>query len=111
MLSWKQGLGLALLATAGLAAWVGWRASAVGQVAWDGQQWRWQSRAYQAGSVDYDMSVAFDFQSLMLLRIHNPAHATLWLWADRGAFPQRWLDLRRAVYSPHRNLSAKSDPV
>lgn len=101
-LNWRHGLGLALLAVVGGAAWSSWKNSPVGQLAWDGQDWRWESKGYQAGAADYAVSVAFDFQSLMLVRIDNSDHARLWLWAERGAFAERWLDFRRAVYSPRR---------
>lgn len=107
----RQALGLALLTVSGAAAWTGWKNSAVGQLSWDGQDWHWQSNGYQAGAVDHNVSIAFDFQSLMLLRVDNRAHAKLWLWAERSAFPERWLDLRRAVYSPRRTLNHNVSPV
>ena len=81
----------------------------MGQLAWDGQAWRWDSRGYQAGEVTYSVTVAFDFQSVLLLRVGNPARASLWLWAEGSAFPQRWLDLRRAVYSPHRGAATNAN--
>ena len=111
-LGWRHGLGFVVLAAAGAAAWMGWKNSAAGQLAWDGQDWRWESRGYKAGAVDYAVAVACDFQSLMLLRMDNPAHAKMWLWIERGACPERWLDLRRAMHSPHRSLSnaAAKDP-
>lgn len=99
---WQQGLGLVLLALAGCIAWIGWKNSPVGQLSWDGQAWHWESRGYPSGAAQHTVSVAFDCQTLMLLRIDNPAHARLWLWAERHVFPGRWLDLRRAVHSPHR---------
>ena len=105
-LGWRQGLGLVGLVAVGAAAWVGWKNSAIGQLAWDGQDWCWESRGYQAGAANYAVAVAFDFQSTLLLRVGNPAKATLWLWAQRSTCPERWLDLRRAVYSPHRESSA-----
>ncbi len=105
---WRQGLGLATLVLAAAAMWAGWTNSAIGQLAWDGQSWCWESQGYQAGSTGHDVSVAFDFQSLMLLRLDNPAHVGLWLWAERRAFPERWLDLRRALYSPRRQPNSGS---
>ncbi len=96
---------------AGFAALYGWKNSPVGQLAWDGQVWRWEGPGYQVGVAEYDLSAALDFQSLMLLRIENQAHATLWLCAERRAFPSRWVDLRRAVYSPHRALDGMTSTV
>lgn len=110
ILGWRQILGGVGLAAAGAAAWIGWKNSATGQLAWDGQHWRWDSRGYQTGTVHYQVVVALDFQSLLLLRVGNPAQASLWLWAERKACPPRWLDLRRAVFSPHRGLSEQSGP-
>ena len=86
----------------GMMAYHGWKNSPVGQLAWDGQVWRWNGPGYQAGVAEYELLVAADFNNVMLLRVENQAHAKLWLWAERRAFPARWLDLRRAVYSPHR---------
>jgi len=99
---WRQLTGLAAVIGAGLAAYRGWKNSPVGQLAWDGQVWRWEGPGYQAGVAEYTLLAAADFKTVMLLRIENQAHAKLWLWAERRAFPARWLDLRRAVYSPHR---------
>lgn len=99
---WQQGLGSTSLLLAGLAAGVGWKNSLVGQLAWDGQDWHWASTGYQSGMTSDTVSVVFDFQSLLLLRVENPVHATRWLWVEKGTLPGRWLDLRRAVYSPHR---------
>ena len=71
---------------------------------WDGQYWRWESASYQAGTAEYELVVSADFQHALLLRVNNMAQASLWFWAERSAMPSRWLDLRRAVYSPHREL-------
>jgi toxin CptA len=95
-------LALLLLAGAGAAAGIGWRNAPAGQLAWDGEVWRWESPGYQAGVAEYSLSVLADFQHVLLLRLENQAHACLWLWMARRSMPERWLDLRRAVYSPHK---------
>ncbi len=87
---------------AGAAARIGWKNAPVGQLAWDGQLWRWESSGYQTGIAGQKLVVIADFQQVLLLRINNQAHASLWLWAERNALPERWLDLRRAVYSPQK---------
>lgn len=110
-IGWRQSAGLAAVAGVGLAALYGWKTSPVGQLVWDGQVWRWESQGDLARVAQYELSVALDFQILMLLRIENAAHAKLWLWAEHRAFPARWLDLRRAVYSPHRATDGESSPV
>lgn len=96
---WRLGIAMAAVAAAGFAAWLGWRNAPVGQLHWDGQVWRWESPGYQAGTPVLTLSVALDLQRTMLLRLDNHDKATLWLWAHRAAMPERWLDLRRAVYS------------
>lgn len=93
----------AAIALAGAAARTGWNNAPTGQLAWDGQCWRWESPGYQTGLAEQQLSVIADFQHLLLLRIENQAHASLWLWLERAAMPERWLDLRRAVYSPQRS--------
>jgi toxin CptA len=87
---------------AGLVVFRGWKNSPVGQLEWDGQVWHWIGPGYQAGVAEYDLLAVVDFKHVMLLCFENQAHAKLWLWAERLAFPARWLDLRRAAYLPHR---------
>ena len=104
---WRIGLALLCVAVAGAAAYTGWRNAPAGRLAWDGQAWRWESPGYQAGAAEYELSVLADFQRALLLRLENPAHARLWLWVERRGMPERWLDLRRAVYSPRRPAAAQ----
>lgn len=99
---WRLWTALAVVLAAGVAAGLAWAHSPVGQLRWDGQDWRWESRGYQSGTPVRDLAVALDLQRTMLLRLENQDHATLWLWAGRSSQPERWLDLRRAVYSQHR---------
>ncbi len=98
-LDWRLWTALAVVLVAGVAAGLGWKNSPTGQLRWDGQVWRWESQGYQAGTPVRELLVALDFQRILLLRLENHDHATLWLWAGRKAMPERWLDLRRAVYS------------
>lgn len=102
-LDWRTLLVGAAIAVAGAAACRGWKNSPIGQLAWDGQCWRWESPGYRTGIAEQQLFVIADFQHLLLLRMENQAHASLWLWVERTAMPERWLDLRRAVYSPHRS--------
>ena len=97
---WQQLARVVAVIGVGLAAYDGWKNSPVGQLAWDGQVCYWEGLGYQSGVVEYQLLVAADFKSVMLLRIENQAHAKL--WAEHRAFPACWLDLRRAVYSLHR---------
>lgn len=95
-------LAVGALALSGLIGFIGLRSTPTGQLVWDGQHWHWESTAYQAGIAEQEVLVAADFQNIVLLRIKNHANASLWLWAERSALPERWLDLRRAIYSPQR---------
>jgi hypothetical protein len=105
---WRLWTALAVVLAAGVAAGWAWLHSPVGQLCWDGQDWRWESQGYQAGTPVRDLVVALDLQRTLLLRLENQDHATLWLWAGRSTQPERWLDLRRAVHSQHR---PSADPV
>lgn len=102
-LDWRLAISFAAVAGTGVAARIGWNNAVAGQLTWDGEFWRWESLSYQTGIAEYELSVIADFQYMLLLRLENQAHARLWLWAERGAMPERWLDLRRAVYSPRKS--------
>ncbi len=102
-LDWRMVLALAAVLGAGAAACTGWKNAPTGQLAWDGEAWHWESSGYQTGVTEYELSVIADFQHRLLLRLENPAHARLWLWVERSTQPERWLDLRRAVYSPRKS--------
>ena len=107
---WRIVSALAAVVAAGLAAWLGWRNAPVGQLHWDGQVWRWESPGYQAGTPVLALSVVLDLQRILLIRLDNHDHASMWLWAQRAAFPERWLDLRRAVYSRRKAGPADLSP-
>jgi toxin CptA len=100
---WRFVLMVGSVLGVGVAACTAWRYAPVGRLAWDGQVWLWESPLYQAGAVEYQLCVLADFQRLLLLRLESPGHARLWLWVERRAMPERWLDLRRAVYSPRKS--------
>ena len=94
---WRQAMLAFSAIVAGAAAWTGvLRSSAAAELRFDGQAWsitggaaQWAARA----------SVALDLQSLLLVRLAGPARARRWIWLDRQAMPERWSDLRRALYS------------
>lgn len=91
---------LAAVLGAGVAAHSSWKNAPKGQLAWDGEIWCWESPSYQTGIAEQKLAVIVDFQHLLLLRLENQASASLWLWAEQRAMPERWLDLRRALFSP-----------
>ncbi|MES2508700.1 MAG: hypothetical protein V4625_02160 [Pseudomonadota bacterium] len=90
------------IVAAGCAALIGWKNAPVGQLVWDGQSWRWELPAYQTGISEQNISVMADFQHLMLLRMQDQAGHGMCIWCERQAFPERWLDFRRAIFSPGR---------
>ena len=96
-------VGLVGLCLAGLPIFLNWNSVPSGNLAWDGQGWHWNSTRDQVGVAEYEVIVAADFQHILLLRLENPANARLWFWAERRALPERWMDLRRAIYSPRRH--------
>ena len=100
--AWQEGVGTregvlltsALLAGALACGWGGYRE--FGRVRFDGQYWSWSGRSPLAAA---RMEVGLDLQILLLVRLVEPERPSRWLWLERGSDPQRWLDLRRAVYS------------
>lgn len=97
--------------------WCGWLLGAVrawrrmprGRLAWQPDRvqaeapqglpgiWLWASEAYQEGVALKKVERVYDLQRAMLLRLHNPDGACIWIWVERLADPARWLDLRRAL--------------
>ena len=103
---WRMLLAGFSVLLAGLAARITWDNFPGGQLAWDGDVWRWESASYQTGAGEHALSVIADFQQRLLLRLENRDGASLWLWVEQNTMPERWLDLRRAVYSPHRSRAS-----
>ena len=103
--------GMGVLVLTGWAAFFGWKSSPLGKLAWDGETWRCVSASYQAGVTEYQVMVAADFQYIVLLRLENAANSRRWLWVERSASPERWLDLRRALYSPRRQRALQATVV
>ena len=104
-LNWRFLCALVAVVIAGLAAFSGWRNSPIGQLVWDAQSWRWESSSYQTGVAELKLVVVVDFQHLLVIRMENQANARWWLWVERKSKPERWLDFRRAVYSPRKAIS------
>lgn len=96
---WRAYVAAACVLTAGVFAAYAWLRCPSGQLSWDGQFWRWQSLNYAGGVAALELSVALDLRSVLWLRLENSDGAALWLWAEKSVLPNRWLDLRRAVYS------------
>jgi toxin CptA len=89
---------LVLSAAGAVAAWR-WRAQPRGSLAWDGAGWTWDASVAPAASGRLRVSV--DLQRVLLVQWHGAGPAQ-WLWLERASAPERWADLRRAVYSRAR---------
>ncbi|HYW55991.1 MAG TPA: hypothetical protein VE934_03475 [Polaromonas sp.] len=108
---WRQSSAGAALVLGGVIAGWGWKNSPDGQLRWDGQVWCWQGPEGHASTPALELSVAIDFQQVLLLKLKNHDNAVCWLWVERQAQPERWMDLRRAVYSRRRATPLNPEPV
>ncbi|MDM0114308.1 hypothetical protein QTI66_19295 [Variovorax sp. J22R133] len=89
----------ALLGALMMAAWGAWRSVRLGEglsLHWDGQHWSAEAGASLRAA---RATVHLDFQSLMLVRLAEPDRNSVWVWLERAAMPQRWLDVRRALHA------------
>lgn len=87
------------LVCSALAAWF-WRHSPCGTLVWSGSAWTLESpQGTTVCAVCTALEVRFDLQRCLWLRLQPESGRVLWLWLERGSAPQRWGDLRRAVYS------------
>jgi hypothetical protein len=89
-----------LAAAAG--AWHWWHGQFCGELCWDGQQWALDplvpGRHPQV--LRGTPEVQGDLQHHLWLRTSGDAgRPRIWLWLERSRQPERWDDLRRAVYS------------
>jgi toxin CptA len=88
-----------VLVAAGAIGLRGWMRSPGGQLAWDGEGWRWLDAARAEGGEPF---ATLDLQRVLLLRWQPQGGSGRWLWAERASQPSSWDDLRRAVYSRAR---------
>ncbi len=112
-LDWKTGMGcLAMLGSAWM-LYTFWHDDSTGHLVWNGSGWRLERTTASIVVDDLKLSVVADLQQLLLLTLDENSGNRFWLCAERGAFPERWLDFRRAVYSTSRlsNRQAAVDHV
>lgn len=104
VLSAAVALGLWLLAAAGAAHF--WWGQPRGVLQFDGQAWTLGQTA-KSFSGPLALSVApevlLDLQAHLWVRVAPIRHSSQWLWLERSSQPERWMDLRRAVYSRARS--------
>ena len=82
-----------------VAASIGLRRDGASTLHFDGLAWSLNgadpARSVRAGRA----AVALDLQSLLLVRLTEPGRARRWIWLDQSTVPERWRDLRRALYA------------
>ena len=93
---WRHGATALAVAACGAYALLSWRRLPTGVVNWDGTCWT-VPPDLQAGR----LQITLDLQQRLLVRWHGPGRVR-WLWLERQRCPERWFDLRRAVYSRAR---------
>jgi hypothetical protein len=105
--------GVAGWCAASAAAFRYWARSPVGLLAWDGQEWALQlAGAHEAdASLPEPPHVLWDLQTTLWIMVKRQRRKPLWLWLDRSTRPERWSDLRRAVYSPAIPEAPSASPI
>lgn len=104
VLSAAVALGLWLSAAAGAAQF--WWSQPRGVLQFDGQAWTLGQTAKSFSgplALSVPPEVLLDLQAHLWLRVVPIGHASQWLWLERSSQPERWMDLRRAVYSRARS--------
>ena len=98
-----------LCAAAG--AWHFWRHQFVGLLRWDGHVWALENLT-QGGlswALIYPPEVQLDMQTQLWVAVSPEGSRRIWLLLGRSSQPERWLDLRRAVYSRARPGTDNAD--
>jgi hypothetical protein len=94
---WPHWLGLAVLASGGLVAALGWLRVGVGTLRWDGRNWAWAADGGTA--VEGALAAMADFQWVMLLRLSATSGVRHWFWVARTSDMAHWLAFRRAIFA------------
>ncbi len=103
-LSATVALGLWLSAAAGAVHF--WWSQPRGVLQFDGQAWTLGPTAKSFSgplALSVPPEVLLDLQAHLWVRIVPSGHSSQWLWLERSSQPERWMDLRRAVYSRARS--------
>ncbi len=91
--SWQMMLVGGSLLLALVWAWLMMQRPTTGTLRWDGQQWH--GSGFAEGVCLLQRHV--DFQTRMLVSLHQPDGRPVWLWLQRSHDPHQWMALRRAV--------------
>lgn len=100
---WPVWVAMGLWLVAAVGALHFWHDQPAGVIHWNGQSWEVTQPVGPGKEHTLALSrppAAFlDMQSHLWLQVSPAGHRGLWLWLARSTQPERWLDLRRAVYS------------
>ena len=110
VLSAAVALGLWLSAAAGAVHF--WWSQPRGVLQFDGQAWTLGQTAKSFSgplALSVPPEVLLDLQAHLWVRIVPIGHSSQWLWLERSSQPERWMDLRRAVYSRARSGADNAD--
>lgn len=101
-LDWRVGLGCVAVLVSAWKLQTVWHNDTTGHLIWDGSGWHWESIKASTMSDELKLSVVADLQRLLVVVLVENTGNRFWLCAERDAFPEHWLDFRRAVYSASR---------
>lgn len=90
-----------------------WRKRVVGALQWNGSCWRLDiERTGLVEPLEGALWVRLDLQNHLWVCLVGREGRSVWLWLDRKGAPERWGDLRRAVYSrPRPEASRAGEPA
>ena len=107
---WRHLLLVFSVVFSGAAAGFGLRRDGAATLGFDGLHWSLRgadpARAVHAAQA----TVALDLQSLLLVRLSEAGRGRRWVWLEQRAMPERWRDVRRAVYSRAPPAMPAGDP-
>jgi toxin CptA len=107
--AWRLALAWSAVAIAGVLALRSWCRASDGVLAWDGSAWSWNEGAGARPGASGRLELSLDLQHTMLARWHDGG-ARRWLWLERRRCPERWNDVRRAVYSRAGSPAGAAEP-
>lgn len=98
---WAIALAAANWLVASFATFQFWQHPFTGHICWDGQAWILEaaSSAPDFWQLECSPEVFVDLQAHIFLRVSPKGRNPVWLWLERSSSPDRWMALRRAVYS------------
>ena len=108
-LDWRIGFGCVAVLVSAWKLQTVWHNDITGHLIWDGSCWRWESIKASIVSDELKLSVVADLQRLLVVVLDEKAGNRFWLCAERRAFPERWLDFRRAVHSASRMANGQAE--